>query len=159
MEIPEANRPTLSGYVEAGKLLPWRWADHRLSLARNYWISTHARSYPSSRPVWGIWENTELWFSTGSRIATNLGRDPRVQVNLESGDELVILEGHADGLPKAQVRTWVARYREKYDWEMPESAEGVYRVVPRRVLAWICDSSGLDAGAQFSNSATEWRFD
>lgn len=132
---PEANRPTLSGYVEAGKLLPWRWADHRLSLARNYWIST------------------------GSRIATNLGRDPRVQVNLESGDELVIVEGQADGLPEAQVRTWVARYREKYDWEMPESAEGVYRVVPRRVLAWICDSSGLDAGAQFSNSATEWRFD
>ena len=64
----------------------------------------------------------------------------------------------ADGLPEAQVRTWVARYREKYHWEMPERAEGVYRVTPTRVLAWISDSSGLDAGAQFSNSATEWRF-
>ena len=41
---------------------------------------------------------------------------------------------------------------------MPASIDGVYVVQPERVLAWICDSTGLDGGAAFSNSATEWRF-
>jgi hypothetical protein len=57
MDIPEANRPSLSGYVESGKLLPWQWVDARMQDARNYWVATHASNYPSSRPVWGIWQS------------------------------------------------------------------------------------------------------
>ena len=80
-------------------------------------------------------------------------------MNLESADELVIIEGRADPLrdePSAQI--WADRYNEKYSWDMPSSVEGVYRVTPRRVMAWLSDPSGLDAGTGFSNSATEWRF-
>jgi len=157
--IPDPVRASLSGYVQPGKLLPWAWVDARMARARNYWIATHARDFPSSRPVWGIWRTPVLWFSTGSAIARNLSRNTRLQVNLESADEVVIIEGRAEPFAAADIAEWVGGYREKYNWEMPEETEGVWRVRPDRVLAWICDSSGLDAGAAFANSATEWRFD
>ena len=130
-----------------------------MAVARNYWISTASQGFPNSRPVWGVWRACHLYFSTGSAIAKNISRDSRIQVNLESGDELVILEGHASAMPDVDIGFWVDAYRKKYNWEMPQTAEGVYRVIPARVLAWICDSSGLDGGMLFSNTATEWRFD
>jgi hypothetical protein len=158
MPIPVPSRPRLSGYVEPGKLLPWPWVEERLRHAPAYWIATHARHYPSSRPVWGIWHDMRLLFSSGSLIARHIASDPHVQANLEDSGEVVIIEGAASVLPVADVPTWVARYREKYHWDMPATVDDVYQLVPHRVLAWICDNSGLDGGVQFSNSATEWRF-
>ena len=159
MEIPEATRPSLSGYVQHGKLLPWKWVDARMQAAKSYWITTHAPGFPSSRPVWGIWLSPVLLFSTGSLIARNITRNPRVQVNLESADELVIIEGRVEPLrDESSARIWAERYNEKYSWDMPASVTGVFRVIPQRAMAWLCDASGLDAGSGFSNSATEWRF-
>jgi len=80
-------------------------------------------------------------------------------VNLESGDEVVIIEGRAAPMSTESVAFWVAAYKEKYHWDMPASTDGVFAVTPVRILAWICDSSGDDAGVLFSNSATEWRFE
>ena len=76
MEIPKPQRPSLSGYVEHGKLLPWKWVDARMAEARSYWISSCTSTYPSSRPVWGIWLSPILLFSTGSLIGANIQRDP-----------------------------------------------------------------------------------
>jgi len=157
--VPEPVRASLSGYIQPGKLLPWTWVDARMASARNYWITTHATGHPASRPVWGIWRSPALWFSTGSAIGRNLMRDPRVQVNLESADEVVIIEGTAGPLDVADAADWARAYREKYHWDMPEQTDDVWSVRPARVLAWLCDSSGLDGGAGFANSATEWRFD
>jgi hypothetical protein len=82
-----------------------------------------------------------------------------VQVNLESADELVLIEGIAEPLQDEKTaRIWAEQYNEKYSWDMPVSVDDVYRVIPKRALAWLCDSTGLDAGAGFSNSATEWKF-
>ena len=159
MHIPEPTRPSLSGYVEHGKLLPWSWVDGRMKSSRNYWITTKSSGFPSSRPVWGIWNDTRLFFSSGSQIGRNLVADPRVQINLESGDELVIIEGIATPIKAADLREWADSYNRKYQWDMSESAEGVYEVRSQRVLAWICDSSGKDGGVLFSNTATEWRFE
>ena len=159
MEIPEAERPSLSGYVQAGKLLSWRWVDARMQAARNYWITTAGPGFPNSRPVWGIWKWPVLWFSTGGSIARRVARDARVQVNLESADELVIIEGLVAPLAEENAAEWAREYNQKYNWDMPESAAGVYRVQPRRVLAWIVDPTGLDGGILFSNSATQWRFE
>ena len=159
MDIPKPTRPSLSGYVQPGKFLPWMWVDARMTAARNYWIATHATPFPSSRPVWGVWRSPVLWFSTGSAVGRNITRNSSVQVNLESADEVVVIEGTATQLPQAHASAWATAYNEKYHWDMPESIEDVWQVVPARVLAWLCDSTGLDYGAGFSNSATEWRFD
>ncbi|HJN52617.1 MAG: hypothetical protein QGI68_12155 [Pseudomonadales bacterium] len=158
MEIPEPTRPSLTGYVQPGKLLPWSWVNERMTHSRNYWITTRADTFPSSRPVWGIWHDAQLLFSTGSQIAENIRRDARIQVNLESADELVIIEGVVVGIDASQLPFWLENYNQKYNWDMPESIDGVYRVNPRRVLAWICDPSGMDGGVLFSNTATQWVF-
>jgi hypothetical protein len=110
--------------------------------------------------VWGIWFDPVLLFSTGSRIANQLGADPRVQVNLERGDEVVLIEGFARPLTdRGLAQEWAERYRTKYEWEIPDSPDGVYCVHPHRVLAWLSDATGLDGGVAFSSSPTEWRFD
>lgn len=159
MRIPEPTKPSLSGYVTADQRLPWPWVDARMEQARNYWITTHSPSFPSSRPVWGIWRSPLLWFSSGSAIARHIERNALVQANLESGDEVVVIEGEARALDIAYAREWASNYNQKYHWDMPESNQGVFELTPTRVLAWLCDSTGLDGGAGFSNSATEWRFD
>lgn len=158
MDIPQATRPRLSGYIDKTMLLPWPWVSSRMQHARNYWIVTHAQNYPSARPVWGVWLEPRLLFSTGSQVARNIARDGRVQVNLESGDELVIMEGVASPLTEDDLEFWVTEYNTKYNWNMPHSIEDVFEVRPARVLAWLCDSTGQDGGALFSNTATEWCF-
>ena len=51
--IPEPRRPSLSGYIQAEKkLLPWKWVDHRMAQARNYWVVTRSPGFPNARPVW-----------------------------------------------------------------------------------------------------------
>jgi general stress protein 26 len=158
--VPAAQRPSLSGYVQVGKLLAWSWVDARMAKATNYWITTVSTGMPSSRPVWGIWLAPTLLFGSGSKVARNIDADPRVQVNLESGDEVVMIEGRARRLrDRAQIKTYVARYRDKYNWDIAEDDPDLFIVEPLRALAWIVDGTGLDGGAAFSNSATEWRFD
>ena len=159
MKIPEPSRPSLSGYVQHGKLLPWNWVDERMKTSRNYWITTSSDGFPSSRPVWGIWNEARLLFSSGSLISKNIIANSMEQVNLESADELVIVEGLATPMARNDLTLWIEQYKHKYHWDMPESIEDVYEVKPVRVLAWICDSSGLDAGVIFSNTATQWQFE
>ena len=104
--IPEPGRPSLSGYIQGeNKLLPWKWVDHRMAKARNYWVVTRSAGFPSARPVWGLWWSPRFAFSTGSAIARNVGRDNRVQIHLESAHELVILEGIATRDPSAEDAT------------------------------------------------------
>jgi nitroimidazol reductase NimA-like FMN-containing flavoprotein (pyridoxamine 5'-phosphate oxidase superfamily) len=76
--------------------LPWGWAEERLASSRNYWIATaRAGGSPHAMPVWGVWIDDAVVFGTSarSRKGRNLTRDPRVVVHLESGDEVVVLEG------------------------------------------------------------------
>ena len=135
-----------------------RWVSSRMAKSRTYWISTNSRGFPGSRPVWGVWDQSRLLFSSGSQIGRNIACDSRVQVNLESGDELVILEGTAHPLQESDLMFWVREYNSKYNWDMPHSTKDVFEVKPARVLAWVSDSSGVDGGALFTNSATEWNF-
>jgi pyridoxine/pyridoxamine 5'-phosphate oxidase len=115
-----------------GGMLPWSWAEERLASARSYWVSTAG---PHASPVWALWRDGGVVFSCSprSRKARELARDARVVVHLESGDEVVIVEGEAEGV--AADDTLVDEYERKYDFR-PDSAERWYRVRPRRVLAW-----------------------
>jgi hypothetical protein len=96
MNVPVGERPDMpEGYLGAAPL-PWRWAEEQLSEAHNYWVTTIGPSgRPHVRPVWGVWLDNAVQFSTGARHASNIGRDPRVTVNLEDADDCVIVEGTA----------------------------------------------------------------
>jgi len=113
-------------------LLPWSWAEERLVSAHNYWIAT---SGPHASPVWALWRDGAVVFSCSprSRKARELARDPRVVVHLESGDEVVIVEGEVQRVVADAVL--VDEYERKYA-HRADPGEGWYRVVPRRVLAW-----------------------
>ena len=80
----------IQGPDEGSGLLPWSWAEERLTTSRNYWVtSLWPDGRPHSMPVWGIWDGEALWFSSGrrSRKARNLAADPRCVVTTEDANE------------------------------------------------------------------------
>jgi hypothetical protein len=60
--------------ASGGERLPWSWAVEQLTAARNYWICTTRRNGgPHAMPVWGLWLDDAVWFSTTRlrrRVAT-----------------------------------------------------------------------------------------
>jgi hypothetical protein len=90
-------------------------------------------------PVWGLWDGDGVVFSTSpqSRKGRNLARDPRVVVHLESGDEVVVVEGAVERILLEDAL--VDAYDEKYGFRPePGSPDGLwYRVLPRVAYAWL----------------------
>lgn len=144
MTDPTASRPRFpKGYgiaPDVEGMLPWSWADERLVASRNYWIVTvRPDGRPHAMPVWGVWlDGAVHWGSSPSSVkAKNLARDPRVVVHVESGDDVVILEGEAESFlisdPVADA------YEAKYEWR-PSTAEGdrggYFRLRPGVAFAW-----------------------
>jgi nitroimidazol reductase NimA-like FMN-containing flavoprotein (pyridoxamine 5'-phosphate oxidase superfamily) len=101
MAGPRADRPFMPGYGIASSdegLLPWAWAEERLVGSRNYWVaSVRPGGRPHVMPVWGVWANAELTFSSslGSRKVRNLHADPRCTVTTEDAARPVVLDGEA----------------------------------------------------------------
>jgi PPOX class probable F420-dependent enzyme len=138
-----ARRPRFPrGYgisESAEGLMPWSWAEERLEASRNYWVgTTKPDGAPHAMPVWGIWFDDGVVFSTSpdSRKGRNLARDARVVVHVESGEEVVVLEGEAEEI--AFDEGMADAYEAKYDYRPgPDSPEGLwYRLRPSVAYAW-----------------------
>jgi hypothetical protein len=159
---PETDRPRMFGRVGLEPvLLPWSWAEHRLVRARGYWIaSTRPDGRPHTRPVWGVWHEGAFYFSTGSLAAANVAHDPRITLHLESGAEVVILEGNATATTDQDLVSLLSViYNDKYRWDLdPDAPATWYEVRPEVAFGWIVDDSGRDYGATFHGTATRWRF-
>ena len=145
---PVARPPILFGETAASALLPWSWAVERLTGARNYWVAcARPDGRPLCRPLWVAWLEDGLWFTTGSQMVRSLAANPAVSVNLEDGNEALILEGAAERVrAHADLARFVAAYNAKYahtavvrDDEIAD-AEGpigpAYRVTPVTVFGW-----------------------
>jgi pyridoxine/pyridoxamine 5'-phosphate oxidase len=92
-------------------------------------------------PVWGLWLGEAVVFSTDpeSVKARNLAARPEVVVHLESGDDVVVVDGRAERVAGADLPPeFVDVYEEKYAVRVDtaDPSFGFYRVVPARVLAW-----------------------
>jgi hypothetical protein len=138
-------------------LLPWSWALEQLQAARNYWVCTVSpQDLPHAAPVWGVVLAGTLYFSTDTRSAKgrNMLASGRVVVHLESGDEVVILEGTVDRFDRTdQVSGLAASYEAKYgiDVSTLPSVESVWFAVrPSVAHGW--------READFPTSATRWQF-
>jgi hypothetical protein len=151
---PRAEAPRMPrGYGvptdgSGAELLPWSWAEEQLANARNYWVcTTRADGSPHAVPVWGVWLDGAIWFGTNPESAKgrNIARDPRVVVHLESGDDVVILEGGVE--PPAAVPQQVAEaYEEKYGHRV----ERLFSLRPRVAHTWT--------EQDFARNATRWVF-
>lgn len=161
-EPPEASRPLMFGGHLEPTLLPWGWAVARLQTSRNYWIgTTRPNGRAHARPVWGVWLDGAFYFSTGSLAARNIKTNPEITVHLESGSEVVILEGYVETVTDQELVARVAAANnEKYSWDLdPSNLPGPFLVVrPRVAFGWVSDASGLDHGSAFHGTATRWRF-
>jgi hypothetical protein len=113
---PSASRPRMFGRRPTGPSVAWSWADEQLRTARNYWVATASRSGgPHTRPFWGCWTAPNFEFSTGSRTIANVSANPQVSIHLESGEDVVILEGAARVvLEPARLQRFVLTYNAKY---------------------------------------------
>ena len=143
--------------TSAEGLLPWSHAEERIERARTYWIATtRPDGRPHTTPVWGVWVDRALYFDghPDTRWARNLAANPAASVHLESGDDVVIVEGVVEDVERVTDAGLVARIVEawaaKYGRLVPDpSGQGIFRLRPRTARAW--SNSSLEDG-------TRWRF-
>jgi hypothetical protein len=142
---------------EGAGLFDWSWASKRMEKSRNYWIcTTRPDGRPHASPVWGVWLEEVFYFSFGpnSVKARSLAANPYIVVHLESGDEVVILEGvtYSEANPEMLSRVAV-RYNSKYQMTvLPEDGSGdpLTAMEPCIAMAWL--------ETDFPGTATHWRF-
>jgi PPOX class probable F420-dependent enzyme len=164
VEIPQISRPYMPGYGilgpdEGSGLLPWSWAAERLTSARNYWVvSVWPDGRPHSMPVWGMWDDSTLWFTSGaaSRKARNLRADPRCVVTTEDAGDPVVIEGTAAIITdQASIRRVLDLMNDKYRTDLQPSfldpaVNATIAVRPQQVI-------GMRHG-DFTGSPTRWTF-
>ncbi|HML21763.1 MAG TPA: pyridoxamine 5'-phosphate oxidase family protein [Aggregatilinea sp.] len=135
-------------------VLPWSYATERLAPARNYWVSTTLPDgRPHARPVWGVLVDGVQYFGGGpqTRWARNLAARPEVVLHLESGDEVVIVEGTVTKLteenadPDLLTRIDDA-YEAKYNMR---HGTPVWQLTPRVAFGWT----------KFPDDTTKWVFE
>jgi PPOX class probable F420-dependent enzyme len=162
MTEPVASRPYMPGYGIAGPeeghgLLPWSWAEERLAAARNYWmVTTWPDGRPHAMPVWAVWDEQALWFSSSgrSRKVRNLRHDPRCVVATENAMQPVVLEGVASIVTDPPVLRRVidgvnAKYDTSFDVSFLDPAvNATVKVTPTWAFA-------LDDDA-FEDTPTRW---
>ena len=161
--MPLADRPHIPEYGIPDTLegtLSWAWAEERLKDAINYWISTtRPDGRPHAAPVWAVWVGGLVAFEGGSqtRRARNLAANPAVVVHVESGDDVVIVEGVAeeshqpDPELEAKLLAAYAKYKPTHGYEADPANwrdGGLWLVHPEKVLAW----------SKFPDDATRFTF-
>lgn len=153
------SRPHMPGYgirpASEGGLLPWSFVSESMAAARNYWVSsTRPDGRPHAVPVWGLWHADVFFFSSGkgSRKARNFEITPAAVVHLESGDEVVVLEGRVELVDEDSEKQLLATldglYKAKYGFPFL-GLGNIYRLKAQNVLAW--------REGDFPTSATRWR--
>jgi pyridoxine/pyridoxamine 5'-phosphate oxidase len=142
--------------LDAQGMLAWSAVRDRLTSERNYWAATtRPDGRPHVMPVWGIWLDETFYFSTDeqSRKGRNLAANANAVVHLESGDDVVIVEGSVEVVTEPSV---LGRFADAYDVkyhirpDMNSLAAKVYCLRPTVAFAW--------EEKDFTKSATRWSF-
>jgi len=104
--------------------------------------------------IWGLWFDDSFWFSTGakSRKARNLAANPKCVIGTDDSAKAVILEGTVEviDIKHANFEKFAKAYEKKYDWDVREMAQGVYRFRPSIAFRLF--------EKKFEQTATRWTF-
>ena len=162
----ERSRPNLGAsgpLAYDSAMLSWDYVDSRMRDAQNYWIASAGEDgRPHAVPVWGAWLADVFYFVGTGRKVRNLRANPRAVVHLESGDDVVLIEGSFKeiGQPSRDLLRQVdEEFIRKYKTYRPSEhlndrnkssfpPEGLFAVFPQLVIAW----SGM------ASDATRWKF-
>ncbi|RIK12630.1 MAG: pyridoxamine 5'-phosphate oxidase [Acidobacteria bacterium] len=152
---PRTSRPTFpDGYgipTTSEGLLTWDQVEPRLREAMHYWISSvRPDRRPHSVPRWGVWLDDRFWYDGAptTRHTRNVEANPAVTLTLESGSEVVIVEGeshatraHPDGLGARLAAAFAkyhdAGYRPGPDSWSGDDGGGLRVITPTRAMAWF----------------------
>jgi hypothetical protein len=135
--------------------LDWAWVDDQLTVAGTYWVVTPTQTQPHPRPVWGIWQEDRLHLSVGSpTLADAMSPTTPVTVHLDSGTDVLIVEGTVDG-PSTDPEL-ITAYDSKYTWEYRVEQYGpLTTIAPTQILGW---RSGGPAGRDGFQQTGRWIF-
>jgi PPOX class probable F420-dependent enzyme len=140
-------------------LLPWSWARERLERSHDYWVATtRPDGRPHVMPVWGVWLDDALWFSSSrkSRKARNLAANPGCAITTDNPYEPVVIEGRAElARDLAAIAAFVAETNRKYKTDysvdfFDPGANACFLVRP----SWAFGLMESD----FTGSPTRWVF-
>jgi hypothetical protein len=140
---------------EGSGLLPWSRTSERLATSRNYWVhTTRPDRRPHVKPVWGLWFDGHFYFGTSPKSidGQNTAANASLVVNLESGDDVVIVEGTAEMVADSALLSLLDEgYFAKYSYHIAGSEAGpVYMLRHKVVFAWL--------ESDFVGSATKYEF-
>ncbi len=152
--VPDRSRPTIpDGYglpTTTDGLLSWDVVQERLRASLNYWLTTvRPDGTPHSIPRWGVWVDDCLYYDGAptTRHAINLTHNPSCTLTLESGAEVVIVEGTSTPTSAdpadlgARLATAFEKYHPDYapgpdSWSGSDGG-GLRVITPKRALAWF----------------------
>jgi nitroimidazol reductase NimA-like FMN-containing flavoprotein (pyridoxamine 5'-phosphate oxidase superfamily) len=157
----QRGRPLMPGYgIDEGEdgLLEWGDVRDRLRDSRNYWLaSTRPDGRPHVMPVWAVWLDEAVWFSSslGSRKIRNLLERPGCTVTTENATHPVVVNGTAAVVTDlGAIRAFLDATNAKYDAGLEpdfldRSRNATVRIEPREVFALEEE--------RFTSSPTRWR--
>jgi hypothetical protein len=150
MTTPKVSRPQFpKGYVDnPASYVDWSWVAAQLTELKNYWLcSVRPDGRPHVVPRWAVYLDGKIYYdgSPETRHAQNIMDNPHVSVHLESGDQVIILEGTSmrAGKPDPELANrLVTAYGKKYaaqgyspgpnQWD----EGGLYVFTPRQCITW-----------------------
>ncbi|EAP97835.1 hypothetical protein JNB_12763 [Janibacter sp. HTCC2649] len=163
---PSADRPVFpDGYgipETTDGQLTWADVEPRLVQSMHYWLSSvRPNGTPHSVPRWGVWLDGKFWYdgAPSTRHTQNVEKNPAVTLTLESGTEVVIIEGDsvatradADDLG-ARLSEAFTKYKDSGYSPGPDSwsgedGGGLRVITPHRAMAWFA----------FPKDCTRFRF-
>lgn len=131
-------------------LLNWTDVEQRLRASLHYWLATvRPDGSPHAVPRWGVWVDGSFYYDGAptTRHVRNVQHNPACTLHLESGTEVVIVEG-VSAPTRADPDDLGARLAiafEKYASDYAPAADswagdaggGLRVLTPKRALAWF----------------------
>jgi hypothetical protein len=163
MKPAKITRPVFPrGYVDNPvTFLTWDWVAEQLAESKHYWLcSVRPDRRPHVVPRWAVFLDGKIYYdgSPQTRHSRNIEINPNVSVHLESGTEVIMLEGTAQaaGRPSPEFGKRLSQeYKKKYK-ELgyapgPNSWDegGLFVFTPRQCIAWT----------KFNEDPTKFLFD
>jgi nitroimidazol reductase NimA-like FMN-containing flavoprotein (pyridoxamine 5'-phosphate oxidase superfamily) len=147
---PQISRPHFpDGYLaNPQSFLTWSHVEKRLAEALHYWLCTvRPNGRPHAVPKWAVYIQGKIYFdgSPDTRHARNIENNPYVVMHLESGEDVIIVEGmaKASGKPARELAVQIAqalsqKYADRGYAPQPDqwNEGGLFEIELHKVLAW-----------------------
>lgn len=150
MPDPKISRPKLpKGYADnPASYVDWEWVAAQLAESKNYWLcSVRPDGRPHVVPRWGAFLEDRFYYdgSPETRHARNIAENPHVSLHLESGTQVIIIEGTSQpaGKPDEEFAKRLAeaiggKYGDQGYTPQPDQWDdgGLFVFTPRQCIAW-----------------------